>query len=275
MNILRKAIRRFVNSAIGLWGFEISRKEIKKHNQRQSFAGALSHIKRLGFEPRTVIDVGIAYGTHVLYDAYPKAAYLLVEPLEEFKPCLDRIAQQYENVQYVIAAAGSQAGSRVINVHPDLSGSSFLLECEESNVNGKPRTVPTVILDEICRKKGLKGPYLIKIDVQGAELDVLAGATETLKDTDYVILEVTLFGTFLEGPQFYNIIDFMKVRGFAFYEVLDLNYRPFDGALCQMDIAFVKESGRFREAHFFATREQREEINKSMSKSALAFQEKT
>ena len=48
--------------------------------------------------------------------------------------------------------------------------------------------------------KSLHGPYLLKIDVQGAELDVLEGAQNLLKDTEAVVLEVSMFG-FMAGSR--------------------------------------------------------------------------
>lgn len=49
-------------------------------------------------------------------------------------------------------------------------------------------------------EKGARGAVLIKVDVQGAELQVLAGRSGTLGETEPVILEVTLFGTMIGGP---------------------------------------------------------------------------
>ena len=48
--------------------------------------------------------------------------------------------------------------------------------------------------------------YLIKVDVQGAELDVLRGAIETLNETELVILEVSMFEFMVNLPQFYDVV---------------------------------------------------------------------
>jgi hypothetical protein len=54
----------------------------------------------------------------------------------------------------------------------------------------------------------------------------------------------------------------MKNRGFVAYDISGLQYRPLDNALSQVDIAFVKEDGLFRQRHFYATPEQREAQNR-------------
>ncbi len=234
-------------------------------NNRHTLCGTLELAKQLGFKPQTVIDVGAAAGTFELYETFPESNHILIEPLEEFRPNLEEITKQYNNIDYVIAAATDQTGSTTINVHPDLVGSSIYLEDEDSNVNGVPRIIKTNTLDEICRKRHLSGPYLIKIDVQGAELDVLSGASQILYDTGYIVLEVSLFEFFKGGPQIYDVIVFMKKRGFVLYDILDYQYRLLDGAMSQTDIVFVKESGEFRKHNFYASREQRDAQNKTFS----------
>jgi hypothetical protein len=137
-------------------------------------------------------------------------------------------------------------------------GSSLYLENEDSDVNGEPRRVTADTIDHLCEDKNVVGPYLVKVDVQGGELGVLSGAKEILRETEYVILEVSLFQFFIGGPQFYEVVHYMKSCGFVVYDIFDIQYRPFDGAVSQVDIAFVREKGRFRNHHIYATSKQRE-----------------
>ncbi len=229
---------------------------------RQSLRGVLEHSKSMGFSPGTVIDVGAANGTFELYETFPDARHLLIDPLEENSSCLETIVKSLLNAEYIIAAATHKNGSVNINVHPDLHGSSLYLECEDSDVNGVPRSVPAITLDDLYEERCLKGPFLIKIDVQGAELDVLRGAVNLLEFTDYIILETSLFGFFVGGPQFSDIVEFMKIYGFVVYDFLCCQYRPLDGAMSQVDLVFVKENGLFRKYHYYATKEQRAVHNK-------------
>jgi FkbM family methyltransferase len=223
---------------------------------RDSMAGGLAQLARLGFRPATVIDAGVANATPELYSTFPSASFLLIEPLAEFEPFLQKICSAY-NAQYVLAAAGSAPGSATFHVHADKFSSSLLTEVEGPSVDGTPRTVPVVSLDQLTAERRLPGPYLLKLDVQGAELQVLAGASRTLQHTEAVILEVTLFATMLGGPQFFDVITYMKGLGFVAYDLFAVNYRPLDGALAQVDMIFVREDGPFRSTHAFATPEQR------------------
>jgi FkbM family methyltransferase len=233
------------------------------HVLRNSMRGTLEHAKKLGFYPKTVFDVGAARGTNALYEAFPLAHHVLIEPLEENRAYLNELSDRLTSAECIIAAAAKESGTVMFNVHPDFDGSSMYYECEDSNVNGTPRNVPTITLDDIWRERKLQAPCLVKIDVQGAELDVLKGAAEVMKNTEYIILEVSLFKFFVNGPQFSDVIRFMNDHDFVVYDVLDCNYRLLDDAMSQVDIVFVKENGMFREHHYYATKEQRVAQNKA------------
>jgi FkbM family methyltransferase len=249
---MKNAGRRLFNA----FGLEI-RKKRAEPLPRANMSGALRQLSSLGFKPATVIDVGVAMQTGELYQEFKESKILLIEPVAEFEPFLRSVCERYKG-EYVLAAAGGEPGTAFLNVHREqLDCSSLLREVEGPKVDGIPREVPVVTIDQVCAEKGLAGPYLIKADVQGAELQVLAGAERTLRETKVVILEVTLFGTMIGGPQVYDVIVRMKQYGFVVYDIWGHNYRPYDNALAQVDMAFVREQGFFRESHVYATPEQR------------------
>lgn len=64
-------------------------------DHRVTYPPFFEHIKSLGFNPKTVIDVGVATGTPPLYEAFPDAYFVLFEPTAEFEPNLHQITQKY------------------------------------------------------------------------------------------------------------------------------------------------------------------------------------
>lgn len=269
--VITKLLKASVQQVFKLAGLEIRRKASVSPASlpRESVRQTLEQACTIGFMPRSVIDVGAAYGsfTRLCQTVFPDARYLLIEPLEEYRLLLEEVKQSSGSVDYIVAAASAHEGEITINVHPDLVGSSLYREVETgTGVNGVARTVRSVTLDRLVRQMEVSGPFLLKIDVQGAELDVLAGAEYTLNDSELVVLEVSFFQFFQDGPECAEIIAHMKARGFVPYDIVARQYRPLDGALSQVDIAFVRENGLFRRHHGYATVVQRHAQNQQMQR---------
>lgn len=267
--MINKFLRKFLDFVGSALGVEIKIRRINKSKSLASKSGRRSserrntlmevmlHLKDTGFYPGTIIDIGVAYGTPGLYGIFKDAKYMLIEPLAEWEAVCEDICDKY-NAEYIIAAAGKESGVITINVHPDLSGSSTYNETEGEHVDGSSREVNVVTVDELFVERNLKAPVIIKIDVQGAELDVLEGAKDVLGVSEIIILEVSLFQFFREGPQFYDIVHYMKQYGFVVYDIFGGDNRLLDNALGQIDLVFVKENGLFRKSHDYASRVQRE-----------------
>ena len=133
---------------------------------RNTMRGVLSHLKQMGLQPHTVIDVGAAAGTYELYETFPDAEHILIEPLQEFEEDLRNICATY-NASYILAAADATVGTTTIYVHPEqLTGSSQLQQAEGKYADGFPRLVPSTTVDSVCKEKGVQGPFLLKADVR-------------------------------------------------------------------------------------------------------------
>lgn len=228
---------------------------------RASLRGLLRQVHALGFRPRTIVDVGVDRGTPELYDTFSDVRYILIEPLEERHAGLLRLCETLPDARLVPAAAAARAGEVTLHVHADLAGSSLLREVDGPLVDGEPRRVETVTVDASCAEHDTRGPYLLKVDTQGSELEVLRGGARVLAESELVVLETSLFGFFAGGPQLGDVVAFMKERGLVVYDVFGAHYRPLDGALAQIDLAFVREDDpRFRGSHRFASEAEREAI---------------
>lgn len=250
-------IKKILKKCAALFDLDIVRSGSK---QRGSFDSVIAQIASQ-WQPHTIIDVGAAYGDFVKKTAsiFSDASFVLVEPLEEYAESLEAVKKTYPIKAIVSGAASAQHGEMPIHVHADLVGSSLKKEIEGEHVDGVERVVPVTTLDAIEEEQQLTGPYLLKIDVQGAELDVLAGAQNVLKNTECIVLEVSLFRSMHGGADLHDIVTYMKEKGFVAYDIASFLYRPYDNALSQVDMIFVKENGPLRQFLGYATKEQREE----------------
>jgi FkbM family methyltransferase len=211
----------------------------------RSWYDFFTHIKSKGFDPTTVVDVGVATDTDDLYHHFPTAQYLFVEPLEEFEPSLQQLCKQY-NGTYMLAAAGATDGELTIHVSPDLGGTSKFELVNAEIFDMKTRTVPQFTIDTLWKALKLSGPALLKIDVQGAELEVLTGAKQTLDNFEVIVLEVGLTEVYVGQPIFHDYIAFMAERDYVVYDIIHTGYGD-TGLLCQIDLVFVKRNGQFRQ----------------------------
>ena len=207
-----------------------------------------AHLKQLSFVPRTIVDVGVAWGTPGLYEAFPDAYYWLFEPVVDFEPAIQAILGKVRGEYHMVALADSN-GEANIFVPPNAETASLMhrgLDLSDPRV----RSVPTRTLDDVLAGTALAEPIMLKTDCQGADLNVLKGGRGFLPRCEVVLMEVGMFHYFdPSSADFTEVIQYMKTAGFVVYDLLNYTARPCDGALGQIDVAFVTETGRFRATH--------------------------
>jgi FkbM family methyltransferase len=231
---------RYVNNVLEIFGLRLMRTNAPVRN----FGLFFKHLKSLDFDIRTVIDVGIAFGTPPIYRAFPRARYFLIEPVAECRPVLEKLKQSL-NAEYFLVAAGAENRDVMLNVHDDISGSSLFAQAEGKALDGEARLTPMRRLDSLL-PQSLEHPVLLKIDTQGAELEVLKGLGIRIAEIDVLILETTTMPMRHGIPQFADVVRFCDDAGFAVYDVLEGHMRGLDGALAQIDLAFVRKDSALR-----------------------------
>ena len=209
------------------------------------------HFRSLGFAPATIFDVGVATGTFEIYDVWPSAQLVLVDPVSEWESSMQWIcSHRRAPASYVMAAAGDRDGQVTLGCSSGLAGASIYDQQAQ-------RTVKMCTLDSLASLLNTQPPYLLKIDVQGAESIVLAGASDVLRRCDVVMLEVPLWDFAGNGTTLVEMIALMRSRGFLPFDFYDGLRRPLDRSLGQIDVAFVQADGRFRHSHVWGTERQR------------------
>jgi FkbM family methyltransferase len=223
-----------------------------------SILNSLTRIRDLGQIPKTIFDLGVATGTEGLYDVFPDARYVLIDPLDEAAPFMRALVEKHPGSIAVNAAAGREVGTAQFVVSAALSGSSFLLSPE----SGEMRAVPVVTIDGVAEAHGLEPPYVIKLDIQGYELEALAGAEKTLKDTIAVIAETSLWAD-RKGkgmPTILELMTWMRERGFVLYDIANLARRKLDDAITEMDLVFCPAASPMRAIKSYKSPEHNERL---------------
>jgi FkbM family methyltransferase len=206
--------------------------------------------RNAGFRPGTIIDIGANVGdwTKLIKGIFPGASVLMVEAQRELEGDLRSVASQYRDVEYRIALLGA-AKLKSVQFHVGGTGSSIYRE--RSNASMATFDASMTTLDEIVPCP-LRSPIFLKLDVQGAELDVLRGATATLQNTEVVQLETALLSYNEGAPTSADLIAFMDKCGFAIFDIANF-IRPNGKDLVQIDIIFVRKDSKLRSDRFYFT----------------------
>ena len=196
----------------------------------------------------TIIDVGAHHGQFALLarELYPDAEIVCLEPLPAAIEKLRAVHAEDDRVTILPFAAASVDGHRRMHVSRKTDSSS-LLPILRSYVEAFPGTqeartleVEVRTLDALVADR-IQPPALLKIDVQGGELEVLAGATTVLQQVDVVFVECS-FIEFYEGqPLADEIICEFKRHGLRLDGVYSVVHDG-DGRCFQADLLFRRGS---------------------------------
>jgi FkbM family methyltransferase len=220
--LLKDALRPFVSTLPQLSGLP-------------SWSRTMSVLKHHGFAPATVFDIGVGYGTFPLYRAFPDAHYHLIDPALESLAYMQRLARRLRCDIHPVAL-GDHEGTASLEVRADIQESTLLEEVGPRRVRRIDR-VPLRRFDLLFGP--ITRPSLCKIDVQGAELMVLAGMTGRLAEIDALIIETSTIATVQGGAEAAGIVRYLDQHGFALADIVGLRRRPLDGATAQLDLLFV------------------------------------
>jgi FkbM family methyltransferase len=216
-----------------------------------SWPRTMAVLKHHGFSPATVFDVGVGYGTFPLYRAFPNAFYHLIDPARESLAYMRRLSRRL-HCQVHTVALGDRDGETALEVRDDIQQSTLLEEMGPRRVRRIDR-VPLRRFDALFGGS-IARPALCKIDVQGAELMVLAGMAGRLAEIDALIVETSTIATVKGGAEVESVVRFLGEYDFALADIVGLRRRPLDNATAQLDLLFVpKEAAPRNDRRWTAT----------------------
>lgn len=215
---------------------------IKDHLGVPSLRWSLKNLKSAGYTPQVVYDIGAyeGYWTKDFLEVFPRANIYMFEAQTKKETCLQSMTESNVNTHFVIALLGSKDGDEV-SFSEQETGSHVI----HVNPAGNEEKRITSSLDTLAEKNIWPLPDFLKLDVQGFELEVLKGGEKVLQAAEFCLLEVTLLDLGGGGPLLVEVVNYMNQKGFQAYDISQFIRRPYDRALWQIDLLFVKQDSKF------------------------------
>jgi FkbM family methyltransferase len=209
---------------------------------------SIANLQKNGLDAKQMIDVGAYKGewTHDVLKIFPQGKYLMIEANPERDKDLSAFVKGHKNpnLQYEIALLASKPGENK-TFHVMDTASSVLDEHKDTTADKVQLTTHT--LDEIAQKNGFNNVSLVKLDVQGYEVEILKGGTGVLQQAEAILMEVSLLDIHKNVPLLREVLNFMYEYQFVAYDICSVAARrPMDRALWQTDVLFVKENSKYR-----------------------------
>lgn len=230
MNIIRKLVRKV--------GFDM-------HRYRQ-VPDKYAYIRSLKIN--TVIDIGANTGQFAkeIRSKIPQAKIYSFEPIKE---CFRKLKENMltdKNFDSFNFAIGNENTKIKIN-KSEYTPSSSILEMSENHKKLFPHTtkhedeeIETKKLDDVVKNLNLEKEILIKIDVQGFEMKVIAGGEKTFKTARAIIIENSFIELYKSQPTFDDIYNRLKNYGFRYNGSLQEKIDTKTGQIISEDSLFVK-----------------------------------
>ncbi len=213
----------------------------------------LARLKGKGFAPAGILDVGAHDGwwARTARAHFPDARILMVDALAEKEATLRDACAAIGNAEFQIVLLGDKdlpaVPFFVVNAETanrlTQSGSSKFRENTSFPV--EERSVPQRSLRSLLASS--QDPFeLLKLDVQGAELDVLRGAQERLSAVQVIMMEIALVQFNRGAPLIDKVLAGMAEFGFVLYDIVEEHRYPAGEHLLPIDGIFARPDSHFR-----------------------------
>ncbi len=237
-------MKQVIQAILGTLGFRLVRLRNIPDWER-----LFSLLKQRGFAPKHILDIGANHGrwTRTALKYFPDAYYTLVEPQDHLKiDVQDLLNGGGGKIRWIGAGACDKVGTLPFSIADQDHSSSFVPTSKTAEAEGMRRIdVPVTTLNEIVRTSDAPFPDMVKIDAEGFDLRVIAGASELLGKTEVFLLEATICAV-TPGQTFENtlanVMHKMDNAGYRVIDITHLNRSPKYGVLWLCELVFLSST---------------------------------
>jgi len=195
-----------------------------------------------------VVDGGAYEGSfsHECARAFPNATIHAFEPTPASYSRLERRAQSASAIVCHRLALGSECGAATLFVNASPLTNSLRKNSSAGHhyfpvfvAEQTTTKVQVVTLAEFASDRGLDAIDILKLDLQGNELEAIIGSGRLLETVRVIFMEVQFVELYENAPLFSEIESYLRGRGFVLYQLYELVRSPKDGRLLYGDAMFV------------------------------------
>jgi FkbM family methyltransferase len=200
---------------------------------------SLESIKKY-FEPKSILDIGANVGQfyNEIKNIFPKSYYYLIEGSESCEVVLETF-----NVDYSICLLSDtekEVDFYIRKNEPRCTGNSIYREntsfYDDDQIIVEKKQTKT--LSNLLNNQTFD---LIKIDVQGSEIDIINGGLDIIKEAKGILMEVSLMEYNQNAPTKDFVYEYMDNLGFKPVELIGNINHPLTYELIQQDILFLNK----------------------------------
>lgn len=236
-------MKKFIHIGLRKLGYRIVRIE-DRPRPSEGLEPFFILLRRLGFAPKHILDVGANHGlwTREAIRFFPDAHYTLVEPQDYLQSHIQDLIDRGCKIQWINAGASDRSGTLLFTITKRDDSCSFAYSEEQAHAAGfQQTTVPVKTVNEIVASASGDLPDMVKIDAEGLDLKVLAGASDLFGKTEIFLVEAVLRGGGGYDNTVVEVIQFMANTGYRLLDITDLNRSPKHGVLWLCELAFLKD----------------------------------
>lgn len=205
----------------------------------------LTRLAANGLPLNTVYDVGAHVGLWsqwVQANVVPNARYILFEGNPAYNQHLQALSQR--GFSFFNVLLSNPGRGEVVFYNGTNTGDSYYKETTRwyDHQGGVPCN--TYTLDHLATTYQLPPPDLLKLDTQGSELDILAGAEGLLPHVSVILIECPIIEYNQGAPPMQAYLDFFKAHDFIPVNVAEIHV--VEDTLLQLDLLFVRRDVKER-----------------------------
>ena len=208
-------------------------------NMERPCTAVINEVIKAGYDINVVYDIGANVGrwTQEWRKHIPNAKYIMFEANPNNKCAIPLNNDMYMH-QVLSDADDRTVEFFLANIGKASTGDSYYKELTVNYSEGKSVLLTTKKLNTVIEKKNLPLPDFIKMDTQGAEVDIINGGSDAMEHAKVAILEMPIMPYNKGAPNFSKYIDTMYANGFIPTGVDHIAMRH--NVVNQMDIVFIK-----------------------------------